>query len=403
MNTTATTSPTASDHALKNDESSLSPAARHLVFHSGILGNGVSIFLSLVVIVAIALPLLRDPQKRTAAASFNLYLVVLSLADLLKAVENVYRYGHVLYYIQSEGMEESLGGTLKHAEGSWDWPIVFFVNGVMFWMVGFICHEILGLLRNSKQRKRCKPPSLRKVMLQAIVAFAAGVFGAAMLHSASQVIWITGLFITNVPVFYSWWVAFKVFREGLMKVGANVGNRLQVLVVYFLRIMLVYNVVLYLMIIAMAYSLAVGGKNSVDLVEHICDVVWGFQGWVSFAAILNKPDVGKMVRDLFDGMLRCFRNQNDETNHEATAVATTVAIRKTEKERTQHNNNEGEVEHQPHLAEIEAENADEQNQETEDNREARLSVEFINGILDYLSDDEDDDNEDNNDKDVSNK
>ena len=84
-----------------------------------------------------------------------------------------------------------------------------------------------------------------------------------------------------------------------MKVGANGGHRLRALVLYCFRILLVYCVLLgFLHIISEAVF---GGSEFYRMVWGICHIAWGFQGWVSFAIIITKPDIRKIVGNLIAG------------------------------------------------------------------------------------------------------
>ena len=142
-----------------------------------------------------------------------------------------------------------------------------------------------------------------------------------------------------------------------MRVGAHVGDRLRILVVYFERIILVYCVVL----ISMLLLQEIVASDSVfqALIFIAFAILWGMQGWVSFAIILTKPDIGKMVQDLFIGKL-CYQKQA-VTNDDTIEVTTTT------------NKDNGEREHE---------------QERKKQRRNRVFLAFASGVSNYLSDDE---------------
>mmetsp|Transcript_5521 Transcript_5521/g.12648 ORF Transcript_5521/g.12648 Transcript_5521/m.12648 type:complete len:454 (-) Transcript_5521:1723-3084(-) len=265
----------------------------------------VSICLSVVTVVAIALPLIRDPQTRTRAASFNVYLIYFSTADLL-TLGIIMFWTHRFFRMEWDGTE-----TKEEMQDKFIFPGSVWVNRVMFnfcsqflvWVVAFVCREILTLLRNSNQRKRCKPPALRTVALHGLVAFAMGITSCLLRFvNWGSVDW--GLYVFFYPplfgpIFYSLWVAYRVVKEGLVKVGAGVGSRLRVLVIYFSRIILVYCVWLGSVSVALALALANVGPFDASTVSTFINLTWTIQGWVSFAVVLTKPDVKKMILDLF--------------------------------------------------------------------------------------------------------
>jgi len=389
-----------SDIAPSNEPSALSsPAAVANALNSvGFLGCAVSALLSLTTIVAIATPLVLHREKRTEAASFNLYILILSLADFVKIVPFVYAcIGN--YGIEWEGTEDVsavLRGLLKvYVEDMhWDGPLHWCVNGIMFWMVAFISHEIFRLLRNSKQRKRCKPPSLRTVAIHATVASVAGICGAVtgwfVEFGGIQERWAWELLVWSgssatvwAPLIYSLWVACRVWKLGLMRTRANVGGRLRVLVVYFVRILLVYCGVLASIEISkvvLHYLVNDYGVPDADVSPGwwICNIVWGYQGWLSFAVMVTKPDVGKMVCDLWTGKL-CRRNPaatKDETAGD-TPPATSAETERTTHESEREDGFRTDDEPEPLSR-----------RERNDRLQKKISVAFIAGVVNYLSDDE---------------
>eukprot|EP00534_Pseudo-nitzschia_fraudulenta_P016868 CAMPEP_0201252044 /NCGR_PEP_ID=MMETSP0852-20130820/66697_1 /ASSEMBLY_ACC=CAM_ASM_000632 /TAXON_ID=183588 /ORGANISM="Pseudo-nitzschia fraudulenta, Strain WWA7" /LENGTH=415 /DNA_ID=CAMNT_0047551717 /DNA_START=309 /DNA_END=1559 /DNA_ORIENTATION=- len=381
----------------------------------------VSLVLSLVVVVAVVLPLIREPEKRTPAASFNLYIVYLSLADALWMAVYVYK-AIVFFCLPWEGTEDASEIGSRTA-AVWRGSIgAGFCPVALAWIAAFVSHEVLKLLRNSKQRKRCGPPTLRRVALHGVVACAAGIRNSKQrkrcgpptlrrvaLHGvvacaagiAEYVLyafwWVTGsdsfLIPYSIvfwgPFLYSLWVVFRIVREGLMRFGAGVGNRLNVLVVYFRRIVLVYVVVLGSTIfLALLAKDGVAGMD-LGLVVYASGLVYSIEGWLNFAIIRTKPDVGKMIDDLFVGTACCC-NHAGTSNDPATPVPngrqTQLMTTLTEEEST--------------IGREGGEEEAEDRREGNENNPARLSVqervksEFILGILEYLSDEEDDDDDD---------
>eukprot|EP00534_Pseudo-nitzschia_fraudulenta_P011664 CAMPEP_0201217568 /NCGR_PEP_ID=MMETSP0851-20130426/190123_1 /ASSEMBLY_ACC=CAM_ASM_000631 /TAXON_ID=183588 /ORGANISM="Pseudo-nitzschia fraudulenta, Strain WWA7" /LENGTH=441 /DNA_ID=CAMNT_0047507221 /DNA_START=318 /DNA_END=1643 /DNA_ORIENTATION=+ len=407
----------------------------------------VSSVLSLVVVVAVVLPLIREPEKRTPAASFNLYIVYLSLADALWMAVYVYK-AIVFFCLPWEGTEDASEIGSRTA-AVWRGSIgAGFCPVALAWIAAFVSHEVLKLLRNSKQRKRCGPPTLRRVALHGVVACAAGIAEYVLyafwcptlrrvaLHGvvacaagiAEYVLyafwWVTGsdsfLIPYSIvfwgPFLYSLWVVFRIVREGLMRFGAGVGNRLNVLVVYFRRIVLVYVVVMGSTIfLALLAKDGVAGMD-LGLVVYASGLVYSIEGWLNFAIIRTKPDVGKMIDDLFVGTACCCNHagtSNDQPdvgkmiddlfvgtacccNHAGTSNDPATPVpngRQTQLMTTL-------TEEESTIGREGGEEEAEDRREGNENNPARLSVqervksEFILGILEYLSDEEDDDDDD---------
>ena len=359
----------------------------------GIIGFIGSFVLSLVTIVAIALPLILHRKRRTDAASFNVYIIFLSIADICKCVPGI--YGCILNFrvIEWDGTEDFFVIVYKIVQTymdriHWDSQVEAFSHTSMFWLSAFISKEIFTLLRKSKERKRCKPPSLRTVMKQGMVTAVAGIIAAilntVLQHGDIQKIWIR-LTITWVgyifayfgPMAYSIGVTCRIWKLGLMMVKANVGDRLRVLVKYFVRIILVYCVSLAFVTIgeALFWTGILDYPQFFMIYLFTCDYVWGFQGWLSFTAMLLKPDVAKMVRDLFtcnvwydtgqDGSTTTFSMRMSKRIEGSIQLFTNMKFKSEEEENDIQNDDE---------------------HGCKERRKERIARVFISGVVDYLSD-----------------
>ena len=117
-------------------------------------------------------------------------------------------------------------------------------------------------------------------------------------------------------------------------------------------------------------------------------LIWGFQGWVSFGIIMTKPDVKKMVCDLLTGRLFRCRNRQEPERANETSVATRPVSGWSSHPGSGNTNDDGggpvpEHEHQN------------QHVPVEPRRRSLMDLvakDFINGIDDYLSENEDDGN-----------
>lgn len=355
---------------------------------------GVSMLLSLLLVVAIGLPLVRVPKKRTRAASFNLYLVFLSIADLLLSGCALYRW-QLFFRVQWDGTEDQNEILERITDSMSIWVLgisMWLCIAMLAWVVAFVCHEILVLLRNSKQGKHCKPPTLQKVTVHGMVAFAFGVINYVLFSLK----WKWAFFsivlpATYGPGLYSFWVAFRVWKEGLMTVDASIGNRLRALAVYFKRIILVYCALGGCLLTMVTLSLLGMKGFNFGMVTYVNSVLWAVQGIASFALILTKPDVMKMVLDLLVGKA-CRRDQTGFYNS-----TTTFSVRRQSRfsfPKSEENSNEtfsSNMKDEPFGSEDR-----EAVEHQEENKNGYITSKFIEGIVDYRSDGDEDGDEEAN-------
>eukprot|EP00534_Pseudo-nitzschia_fraudulenta_P018901 CAMPEP_0201277592 /NCGR_PEP_ID=MMETSP0853-20130426/59634_1 /ASSEMBLY_ACC=CAM_ASM_000640 /TAXON_ID=183588 /ORGANISM="Pseudo-nitzschia fraudulenta, Strain WWA7" /LENGTH=444 /DNA_ID=CAMNT_0047585773 /DNA_START=385 /DNA_END=1720 /DNA_ORIENTATION=+ len=344
---------------LDGAQSGADPVLLHVLFATAILAPAVSVALSLLVVVSILLTLALEPKKRTRAMSFNLYLVFLSAGDLCMAAMLANTFAP-FYRLELDGTEDFREVVKMTAFKGFDGPSVLVLlvgANTMPIVAAFVCHEILKLLRNSKQRKRCKPPTLRTAALHGVLSIVAVPAG-------------------GVCTFYPLWVAYRVFvREKLLRAGAGVGNRLRVLSVYFGRIVVVYSLGFLVMGIVMCFVFV--GDSAPATITFSISFVWGFQGWVSFGIIMTKPDVKKMVCDLLTGRLFRCRNRQEPERANETSVATRPVSGWSSHPGGGNNNDDG------------SGGGPVPGHENQNQTGLR---DFIDGIEDYLSENEDDGN-----------
>ena len=343
----------------------------HVAIASVIFLFLVSAVFSLLVVSAIGLQLLLDPEKRTRANSFNVYLIFLSSADLIGTGVGVFMWQpfYSLEWDGTESLSAMLGRTFYTGPYHWSLISSALIVTITEVLVACICHEILKLLRNSKQRRRCKPPALRKAFVQGFVACAAGVVNAVVMYYSTnrKRDFLIVLSMLAVPIVYSLWVVFRIVREGLIRTGAQVGNRLRVLVVYFARIILVYCVMMCCMGIVIVLAMYKVGGYDLFFATYTGTVLGGLQGWINFAVVVTKPDVRKMVLDLLTG--RMFHNNSNRP----TSIS--------------NNRGERDLVSIPERTTRDSGGVAGERANSKRNHE-QVSSEFIVGIVDYLSDDE---------------
>mmetsp|Transcript_8291 Transcript_8291/g.17244 ORF Transcript_8291/g.17244 Transcript_8291/m.17244 type:complete len:423 (-) Transcript_8291:2062-3330(-) len=348
-----------------------------------VVSNGVSVLFALLLIVAIARPLLLEPKRRTPAMSCNVYILFLAAIDLVLSLVNSYVLGlGPFFFIDWDGTEDWIDITTGldrfGMEIFWDDIIQWWSVGSMFFLIAIICDVILRLLRNSKMRRKSRPPTLQRAMFHGMASFAVGVFGGSIGFVTENVDmkpwkllavrWTSGVIIIGLPVFYCLWVSFCVYKEELAVVNAKLGGRLRYLLLYFCRIILLYCIVLFTLI---TFGIGRYGRSEhQELVWMVTYIVWGFQGWVSFPFLISKPDLFNFVCVLFP-CKQC-RPKKTITNKRVPRWAETAQARAG----GTGDNSELEVGH-----------------EEEESEEQRISRCFMEGIEDYLSDDEDADDD----------
>jgi len=258
----------------------------------------VAAFLSLSTILAMTLPLLKK-RRRKKASTYNLYLVFLSVPDL------IYNIFLVWLFVEFDRLTCARGATgMPRIDHPWDLALFVGIAVASLYINATIAFEILKLLRNSKKRKRSKAPSLKKALIQAGCFYMLGLtmgyvdyFGGDYLKD-NWPKWVIVLFLWNLavgfPIFYMIYVCIQIWREQLLgERGTKAGKRLSVLVWYFARLVFVYIGIF--LPASILYSLQ---WESGVYYWWGC-LLYSLQVWVSFTFALTKPDVRKNVIDLY--------------------------------------------------------------------------------------------------------
>jgi hypothetical protein len=161
------------DYRLLFDESSTN--------HPGFLtvqliASSIAVILCCITILALILPLL-EKRKRKRISTYNLYLVFLSIPDLVYNSFLIYLFSTYHIWIPPSPLIPSTttDTTLPLVDHPFDLALFTACATANLYTNAIISYEILKLLRDSNKRKRSSPPSLIKATVQAGSAYTLGV------------------------------------------------------------------------------------------------------------------------------------------------------------------------------------------------------------------------------------
>jgi hypothetical protein len=163
------------DYRLLFDESSTN--------HPGFLtvqliASSIAVILCCITILALILPLL-EKRKRKRISTYNLYLVFLSIPDLVYNSFLIYLFSTYHIWIPLPLTDEEIlqraNTVLPLVNHPFDLALFSACATANLYTNAIISYEILKLLRDSNKRKRSSPPSLIKATVQAGSAYTLGV------------------------------------------------------------------------------------------------------------------------------------------------------------------------------------------------------------------------------------
>jgi len=207
----------------------------------------ISTVLCVILIVAMTLPLLH-PKRRKEYSTYNLYLVYLSIPDLLYNAFNVY----LISTHTSWNLDEISGEYLRMRDHEYDFRIFVMCTSSIMYINAFLSVEIYRLLKNSNMRKRHYPPTFARVTTQAIISYGVGIgvfiFDSLKadflpdklkwLHARNDI--ITLLFMFVIPFSVLATVCAMIYWQGLYRSTLSMyEGRLRVLTLYFARIIII--------------------------------------------------------------------------------------------------------------------------------------------------------------------
>ena len=266
--------------------------------------SSLACIFSVSIILGVTIPLLRK-DGRNRVSTYNLYLVFSSIPDLVYNIFLVYMFA--TYERWTDPPEPDDDNKFPYIDHPFDMGLFLCCGTSVFYVNAIIAYEIMKLLRNSKQRRRYKAPSLKAATIQAGCAYLFAVVHFLLEHYLSDRIpkwarnWIGSPYylIATVllPGFYILFVCFRICREGLFCLSSRAGKRLTVLVRYFARIIVIYGVIWPPMYFI--YVFGSDPRKEVGLLQYAAACIFALQVFASFAFSLTKPDVRRDVLSLF--------------------------------------------------------------------------------------------------------
>jgi hypothetical protein len=274
----------------------------------------------------------QEQQQGGGCNSYNYYLILLAIPDLALNVFLIGLYGgyvnqsyipdyagHVVYAFTHDGEYIPL-----------DYAFVFGCSTANLWMNAVVAHAVFVLLKKSHQGIRVKPPTIKKVTIQAAVVY---MYGAIMFvihfladgkinNTVAAPIYF--IFSAGIPIMYLLYVCFVILYQGLIK---SLGGSLRELSLYFFRIIVVFLVV---WLPAISLMVATGPVRTRDIIKfsqelyfngvnHINELrpslytagllLCSIQAIISTGLALTKADVRKSVINLLTLSYCCHREE----------------------------------------------------------------------------------------------
>ena len=288
----------------------LPPGHRKTAVSIQIALSSVACVLMLLLVLGIALPLVRKKQ-RSRTSTYNLYLLYLSIPDLVYNTFLVYLFIKFPCWVDDTNTTTKETKTRYHfpeLEFPWDLALLQGCITTSLYTSAVITYEILKLLRSSKNRKRCKAPRMKRATIQAACTYTLGLIAYIVDHyvgdimndksdmKRTQIVSLAVVLTMGLPISYMLWACFRIYWEGLFyNPFTPAGKRLGVLVRYFSRIIIVY-IIIWVPITAV-YISKFASKNP-GLHFYLVCVLYALQTCVSFGLSLSKPDIRKNVKNL---------------------------------------------------------------------------------------------------------
>ena len=262
--------------------------------------------------------------------TYNLYLVFLALPDV---VVNTFMVLICIISLTGHTFDAQLlemDWVVRHNEPQKIMGFVIFgCNTANIGMNAIIAYAVFTLLRNSHQRIRSGPPSLRRVLLQAtgvyVYAIIITTVAAMLLISVTsmRVVLPVVFFITaGVPFLLLVYFYSMVWKRGYLKGSDH--RRLKVLAIYFLRIGVVFTLIWIPGYILWYFSFLPNIKHpdtGTTLINGpiyaVAILFFSLQAIVSTSLALMKPDVRRAVLNLLT--LSVFRNNNNNNSNNSNS------------------------------------------------------------------------------------
>lgn len=305
----------------------LSPGSYRALCITNLVLCSISVILGVLLITAMMLPLFYR-KKRAQYSTYNLYLVYMSIPDL---VANSF----VMYLLLAHNNYDQWTGEAEDENLMWMFDHAFDHSLFLLCMAGslyinsFLAFEIYRLLKNSNNLKRHSPPTISRVTIQAMISYGLGIcfflvdYWVFVPDSIEEKRWmimyqiITVFFLGVIPLAVLVIVTILIYKQKLVRSTKSMyEGRLKVLFVYFARI--VFVSLLHWLPAGVAYMISWTQEevNSTKIVAYGATFIFAAsQCIVSFAFSLTKPDARDLILDLINCSycLECFGSGKGST------------------------------------------------------------------------------------------
>ena len=184
----------------------------------------------------------RQRQQQLRFNAYDLYVVFLAIPDMIfcswiLALYTRYAKGHTTPVLGLLGLVSPTNWAEMIFWGS---AVIGFCTTTNLYLNALIANEIFTLLKNSNERRRCNPPTLRKATFKIVIvysiAFLYFIIIGSMGHRFRNNKWSTFFLVffytmeIILPTSYLVYVCITIWRQGLMK---SLGGQLKALVLFF--------------------------------------------------------------------------------------------------------------------------------------------------------------------------
>ncbi|OEU06454.1 hypothetical protein FRACYDRAFT_254471 [Fragilariopsis cylindrus CCMP1102] len=282
----------------------------------------------------------RQRQQQLRFNAYDLYVVFLAIPDMIfcswvLVLYTRYAKGHITPVLGLLGLVSPTNWAHMIFWGS---AVIGFCTTTNLYLNALIANEIFTLLKNSNERRRCNPPTLRKATFKIVIvysiAFLYFIIIGSMGHRFRNNKWSTFFLVffytmeIILPTSYLVYVCITIWRQGLMK---SLGGQLKALVLFFCGICSV----VYLLwvpghlIYDLSFSIYFRRRSESQLLYSIGILFCSIQVVVSAGIKLTKPDIRRKVTRLLtlsccqqdDSQQRRTRNRGPSTTASEAPVS----------------------------------------------------------------------------------
>lgn len=234
------------------------------------------------------------PRQKQSFSPYNLYTIYLAIPDFLYSLLKIYSCSNLIEF-------GNTGNPITKAFRDACVAANVYLNCI-------VSYEVLTLLRKCNEVARYKPPSLRKITIQAIVVYTASfIYSISLYFIGNGVGDIKGhihviansIIVFTIPFLYLLGICISIKYH---KYLSSAPDRMKETMWYFLRIVFVF----FLMWFPGFILQLVGRHVDNPIIEHVGSIFFALQPCLSTSMALLKSDIRNYVKD-FVTCSYCFR------------------------------------------------------------------------------------------------